>query len=99
MAQEHLQTLILGYGAEVIFHVLGFSAAHNEEFLESLTFLGTSDGSYSFVSPKVSPIYIRDLFHFLFIQMLYFYLYILNLLSVLPCLHFTLKGYSLRYAF
>ena len=53
-AQEHLQTVILGYGAEVIFHVMGFSAQHNEQFLESLSFLGTSDGSYSYVSPNVS---------------------------------------------
>merc|ERR1711872_1015886 len=36
---------------EVIFNVLGFSDNHNEEFLESLALIGTSDGSYSFVSP------------------------------------------------
>ena len=52
--QEHLQTKILGCGADVVFHVLGFSASHNAQFLESLAFLGTADGSYSYVSPSVS---------------------------------------------
>ena len=37
---------------EVIFNVLGFAEHHNEDFLESLALIGTSDGSYSFVSPK-----------------------------------------------
>jgi hypothetical protein len=51
--QEHLQKTLLDSGSEVVFHVLGFSANHNAPFLESLSFLGTSDGSYSYVSPGV----------------------------------------------
>merc|ERR1711874_573572 len=50
--KEKLQTQIEKFGAEVVFHVLGFSEDHDEAFLESLTFLGTSDGSYSFVTPS-----------------------------------------------
>eukprot|EP00092_Neocalanus_flemingeri_P023935 GFUD01025964.1.p1 GENE.GFUD01025964.1~~GFUD01025964.1.p1 ORF type:complete len:490 (-),score=154.82 GFUD01025964.1:169-1638(-) len=49
--KEKLQTQIEKFGAEVVFHVLGFSEDHDEAFLESLTFLGTSDGTYSFVTP------------------------------------------------
>jgi hypothetical protein len=49
---EHLQVAIEGFGGEVIFNVLGFAEHHNEDFLESLALIGTSDGSYSFVSPK-----------------------------------------------
>ena len=37
---------------EVIFNVLGFGEHHNEDFLESLALIGTSDGSYNFVSPN-----------------------------------------------
>jgi hypothetical protein len=51
-AKEHLQVAIEGFGGEVIFNVLGFAEHHNEDFLESLALIGTSDGSYSFVSPK-----------------------------------------------
>ena len=51
--QERLQKTLLNCGSEVVFHVLGFSANHNAPFLESLSFLGTSDGSYSYVSPGV----------------------------------------------
>merc|ERR1712012_395039 len=47
--KELMQTDIEKFGAEVVFHVLGFSEQHDEQFLESLTFLGTSDGTYSFV--------------------------------------------------
>merc|ERR1712012_630663 len=50
--KELMQTDIEKFGAEVAFHVLGFSEQHDEQFLESLTFLGTSDGTYSFVSPS-----------------------------------------------
>ena len=50
--KELMQTDIEKFGAEVVFHVLGFSEQHDEQFLESLTFLGTSDGTYSFVSPS-----------------------------------------------
>jgi len=50
--KEKLQTHIEKFGAEVVFHVLGFSEDHDEAFLESLTFLGTSDGTYSFVTPS-----------------------------------------------
>merc|ERR1711953_1658850 len=50
--KEMMQTDIEKFGAEVVFHVLGFSEQHDEQFLESLTFLGTSDGTYSFVSPS-----------------------------------------------
>ena len=50
--KEKLQTKIEKFGAQVIFHVLGFSEDHDEAFLESLTYMGTSDGSYSFVSPS-----------------------------------------------
>ena len=51
-AKEHLQAKIEQFGGEVVFNVLGFSDDHNEEFLESLALIGTSDGSYSFVSPS-----------------------------------------------
>merc|ERR1712142_179982 len=51
-AKEKLQTQIEKFGAEVVFHVLGFSEDHDEVFLESLTYLGTSDGTYSFVTPS-----------------------------------------------
>jgi uncharacterized protein YegL len=51
-AKEHLQAEIERFGGEVIFNVLGFSDDHNEDFLESLALIGTSDGSYSFVSPN-----------------------------------------------
>jgi len=50
--KEKLQTEIEKFGAQVIFHVLGFSEDHDEAFLESLTYIGTADGSYSFVSPS-----------------------------------------------
>ena len=50
--KEMMQTEIEKFGAEVVFHVLGFSEHHDEQFLESLTFLGTSDGTYSFVTPS-----------------------------------------------
>jgi len=50
--KEKLQTQIEKFGAEVVFHVLGFSEDHEEAFLESLTYLGTSDGTYSFVTPS-----------------------------------------------
>ena len=52
VGKEKLQTDIEHFGGSVVFHVLGFSESHNEEFLESLSFLGTSDGTYSFVSPR-----------------------------------------------
>jgi hypothetical protein len=55
--QERLQKTLLDSGSEVVFHVLGFSANHNAPFLESLSFLGTSDGSYSFVSPGVRHLF------------------------------------------
>ena len=51
-AKEKLQTEIETSGATAVFHVLGFSDSHDENFLESLTYLGTTDGTYSFVSPK-----------------------------------------------
>lgn len=50
--KERLQTKIESFGGEVVFHVLGFSEDHDEVFLESLTYLGTSDGTYSFVTPS-----------------------------------------------
>merc|ERR1711913_219553 len=50
--KEKLQTQIEKFGAQVIFHAIGFSGDHDEAFLESLTYIGTSDGSYSFVSPQ-----------------------------------------------
>ena len=36
----------------MIVHVLGFSQHHDASFLESLTLLGTADGSYSYVAPS-----------------------------------------------
>jgi len=51
-AKEHLQAKIEKFGGEVVFNVLGFSHDHNEDFLQSLALIGTSDGSYSFVSEK-----------------------------------------------
>ena len=32
--------------------MLGFSNDHDEEFLESLTYMGTSDGTYNFVNER-----------------------------------------------
>jgi uncharacterized protein YegL len=49
VAKEHLQESMATYGEEVIVNVLGFSENHDDAFLESLSLLGTSDGSYSFV--------------------------------------------------
>jgi len=49
LAKEHLQAEMSNYGAEVIVNVLGFSANHDDRFLESLSLLGTSDGSYQFL--------------------------------------------------
>ena len=34
------------HGEEVIVNVLGFNEHHDDAFLESLSLLGTSDGSY-----------------------------------------------------
>jgi hypothetical protein len=49
-AKEHLQTHMEKYGADVIVHVLGFSSSHNDVYLESLSLMGTADGSYSFIA-------------------------------------------------
>lgn len=46
------QDVIAKYGEEVIVHVLGFSQHHNDAFLESLTLIGTADGSYNYISPN-----------------------------------------------
>jgi len=51
-AKEQLQAEIQKFGAEVVVNVLGFSEDHDEDFLESLTVVGTSDGTYSYVSPS-----------------------------------------------
>jgi hypothetical protein len=48
---EHLQEMIEKFGGEVVFNVLGFSSHHAAKFLDNLSLIGTSDGSYSFVSP------------------------------------------------
>lgn len=45
-AKEHLQSAMTAYGEEVIVNVLGFNENHDDAFLESLSLLGTSDGSY-----------------------------------------------------
>ena len=37
-----------------IFHVLGFSSEHHDHFLETLSILGTADGSYSFIPEDTS---------------------------------------------
>jgi hypothetical protein len=37
------------YGEEVIVNALGFNESHDDSFLESLTTLGTTDGSYNFM--------------------------------------------------
>lgn len=50
--KEMLQMDIEKFGAEVVFNVLGFGEDHDEDFLESLTLMGTADGSYSYVSPS-----------------------------------------------
>jgi uncharacterized protein YegL len=52
VAKEHLQAEIEKFGGEVVFNVLGFSSQHDDNFLESLSLIGTSDGSYNFVSPR-----------------------------------------------
>ena len=49
LSKEHLQAEMSNYGAEVIVNVLGFSANHDDRFLESLSLMGTSDGSYQFL--------------------------------------------------
>ena len=38
----------------VVFHVLGFTSQHNDHFLETLSILGTADGSYSFVPEDIT---------------------------------------------
>ena len=48
-SKERLQDKIAAYGEEVVVNVLGFSRNHNDAFLESLTLIGTSDGSYNFI--------------------------------------------------
>ena len=35
-----------------MFNVLGFSQQHDDNFLNLLSLIGTSDGSYNFVSPS-----------------------------------------------
>ena len=40
------------YTGEVVFNVLGFSQQHDDNFLNLLSLIGTSDGSYNFVSPS-----------------------------------------------
>ena len=35
-----------------MFNVLGFSDSHDDNFLNLLSLIGTSDGSYNFVSPR-----------------------------------------------
>ena len=51
VSKEHLQDSMAKYGEEVVVHVLGFGKNHDDSFLESLSLLGTSDGSYSYVQP------------------------------------------------
>ena len=51
-AKEKLQETIAKYGEEVIVNVLGFSQHHDDAFLESLTTLGTADGSYNYIRPE-----------------------------------------------
>ena len=53
-SKEKLQDVISKYGENVVVQVLGFSSHHNDSFLESLTLLGTADGSYSFVRFNIS---------------------------------------------
>ena len=36
----------------MVFNVLGFSQQHDDNFLNLLSLIGTSDGSYNFVSPS-----------------------------------------------
>jgi hypothetical protein len=48
-SKEQLQDRIAAYGEEVVINVLGFSSHHNDAFLESLSLIGTSDGSYNFI--------------------------------------------------
>ena len=45
-AKEHLQSAMAAHGEEVMVNVLGFNEHHDDAFLESLSLLGTSDGSY-----------------------------------------------------
>ncbi|TRY63623.1 hypothetical protein TCAL_16587 [Tigriopus californicus] len=52
-ARESLKRTIAAYGQVVHIHALGFGVNHNEEFLESLTMIGTSDGSYNYIDPKM----------------------------------------------
>lgn len=51
-AKEKLQTVMEETNTNAVVHVLGFSDNHDEQFLESLTYLGVQDGTYNFVSPK-----------------------------------------------
>ena len=48
-SKEKLQDKIAAYGEEVIVNVLGFSSHHDDAFLESLSLIGTSDGSYNYI--------------------------------------------------
>jgi hypothetical protein len=49
-SKECLQTYMEKYGSHVIVHVLGFGGNHNADFVESLTLMGTADGSYNFIA-------------------------------------------------
>ena len=44
------------HGEEVIVNVLGFNEHHDDAFLESLSLLGTSDGSYRHGIQLLNPI-------------------------------------------
>lgn len=52
-SREKLKKTIASYGQVVHIHALGFGSNHNEEFLESLTLTGTSDGSYNYIDPSM----------------------------------------------
>ena len=57
--RKELQNVLTEYDGEVVVNVLGFGD-HDEAFLDSLTFLGTSDGTYNYVSYKEGPASLKE---------------------------------------
>jgi hypothetical protein len=51
-SQAELKSSIVQSGAEVTFHVIGFSSDHNLSFLLNLRDIGTLNGTYTYISPS-----------------------------------------------
>ena len=53
-AKERSEIVVFGFFFvfQVVVHALGFSQGHCGTFLEDLTYMGTADGTYSYVRPE-----------------------------------------------